>query len=130
MRYLFQGNGAGIQKTGGGSAASLNDKRIRNFVETHFKVANGCFEMREVFEAEVLKALPYSYDSTLKRVLFLPRKAAKNSELKQTLLDTFAELLREEWLVAVRSDLLDAHAWYLPFLLLNLLNQEWFMTVR
>ena len=86
--------------------------------------------MRKVFEAEVLKALPYSYDSTLKRVLFLPRKAAKNSELKQTLLDTFAELLREEWLVAVRSDLLDAHAWYLPFLLLNLLNQEWFMTVR
>ena len=45
----------------------------------------------------------------------MPRKAAKNSELKQILLDPFAEVLREEWLVAVRSDLLDAHAWYLPF---------------
>ena len=45
----------------------------------------------------------------------LRRNVAKNPKLKQILLDTFAELLREEWLVAVESNSLDVQAWYLPF---------------
>ena len=64
------------------------------------------------FKSEVLEALSNNYKSTLKRTLSLSHNAAKNSELKQTLQDTFAELLHEEWLVAVDSNLLDAHEWF------------------
>ena len=94
---------------------SLNVERARNLVETHIKVANGRYEMPEPFKSEVVEALPNNYECTLKRTLSLRRNTAKNSELKQILLDTFAELLREEWLVAVESNLLNARAWYLPF---------------
>ena len=48
------------------------------------------------FKSEVLEALPNNYESALKRTLSLRRNVAKNPELKQILLDTFAELLREE----------------------------------
>ena len=94
---------------------SLNDKRARNLVETRIKVANGRYETPVPFKLEVLKALPNNYESALKRTLSLRRNVAKNPELKKILLNTFAELLREEWLVAVESNLLDVQAWYLPF---------------
>ena len=47
------------------------------------------------------------------------RNAARNSKLKSILLDTFAELLREEWLVPVDGASVDDHAWYLPFFVTN-----------
>ena len=94
---------------------SLNDERARNLVETRIKVANGRYEMPVPFKSEVLEALPNNYESALKRTLSLRRNVAKNPKLKQILLDTFAELLREEWLVAVESNSLNVQAWYLPF---------------
>ena len=94
---------------------SLNDERARNLVETRIKVANGRYEMPVPFKSEVLEALPNNYESALKRTLSLRRNVAKNLKLKQILLDTFAELLREEWLVAIESNSLDVQAWYLPF---------------
>ena len=94
---------------------SLKGERARNLVKTRIKVANGRHEMPVPFKSEVLKALPNNYENTLKRTMSLRRIVAKNPELKQILLDTFAELLREEWLVAVESNLLDVQAWYLPF---------------
>ena len=94
---------------------SLNDERARNLVETRIKVANGRYEMPVPFKSEVLEALPNNYESALKRTLSLRRNVAKNPKLKQILLDTFAELLREEWLVAVESNSLDVQAGYLPF---------------
>ena len=94
---------------------SLNDERARNFVETPIKVANGRYEMPVPFKSELLEALSNNYESALKRTLSLRRNVAKNPELKQILLNTFAELLREEWLVAIESNSLDVQAWYLPF---------------
>ena len=94
---------------------SLNDELARNLVETHIKVANGRYEMPVPLKSEVLEVLPKNYESALKRTLSLSRNAAKNLELKQIFLDTFAELLREEWLAAVESYSLDARGWYLPF---------------
>ena len=89
---------------------SLNDERARNLVETRIKVSNGRYEMPVPFKSEVLEALPNNYESALKRTLSLRRNVAKNLKLKQILLDTFAELLREEWLVAVESNSLDVQA--------------------
>ena len=94
---------------------SLNEERARNLVETSIKVAIGRYEMPVPFKLEVLEALPNNYKSALKHTLSWRPNAAKNPELKQILLNTFAELLREEWLVAIESSSLDAQAWYLPF---------------
>ena len=91
---------------------SLNDERARNLVEIRIRVANGGYEMPVPLKSEVLEALPNNYESALKRTLSLRRNVDKNPELKQILLDTFAELLRE---VAVESNSLDIQAWYLPF---------------
>ena len=79
----------------------------------HILRSQSRYEMPIPFKSEVLEAFPHNYESALKHTLSLRRKAAKNPELKQILLDTFAELLREEWLVAVESNSLDAQAWYL-----------------
>ena len=87
-------------------------------------------EMPVPFKSEVLEALSSNYESALKHTLSLRRKAAKNPELKQILLDTFAELLREEWLVALKViRLMPKHGTF-RFLLLNLLNQELYTTGR
>ena len=61
---------------------------------------------------DVLKMLPSNCQSALKRTLPLRRNAARNPKLKSILQDTFAELLREEWLVPVDGALVDDHAWY------------------
>ena len=94
---------------------SLNDERARNLVETRIKVANRRYEMPVHFKLEVLEELPNNYESALKRTLSLRRNVAEKHVLKQILLDTFAELLREEWLVAAESNSLHVQAWYLPF---------------
>ena len=72
---------------------------------------------------EVLQKLPDNYNSALKRTLSLRRNALRNPTLKKTLLNTFAELVPEEWIVpAVLSDC--DTKWYLPFLLPSLPNLE------
>ena len=75
---------------------SLNDELAKKLVEPQIKVANGRYEMPVLFKSDVLKILPNNYESALKRTLSLRRNAARNSKLKSILLDTFAELLREE----------------------------------
>ena len=98
---------------------SLNDELAKKLVKPQIKVANGRFEMPVPFKSDVLKILPNNYESALKCTLSLRRNAARNSELKSILLDTFAELLREEWLVPVDGASVDDHAWYLPFFVTN-----------
>ena len=98
---------------------SLNDELAKKLVEPQIKVANGRYEMPVPFKSDVLKILPNNYESALKRTLSLRRNAARNSKLKSILLDTFAELLREEWLVPVHGASVDDHAWYLPFFVTN-----------
>ena len=65
------------------------------------------------FKSDVLKMLPNNYESALKRTLTLHRNVARNPKLKSVLRDTFAELLREEWLIPVEGVSVDDHAWYL-----------------
>ena len=63
-----------------------------------------------------LKKLPNNYDIALKRTLSMRRTAAKNSQLKETLTDTFAELLKHDWIVPADKNENDSYKkWYLPF---------------
>ena len=45
----------------------------------------------------------------------LRKKALGNPNLNQTLVDTFAELITEKWIVPVEEPCCDVASWYLPF---------------
>ena len=69
------------------------------------------------FKSEVHKTLPNNYDCALKRTLSMRRTARKNPHLKQTLTDTFAELIENGWIVPAGSeeDERSRPLWYPPF---------------
>ena len=77
---------------------SREDDMARFLVEPNIKVVNGRFEMPVPLKAELIETLPDNYELTLKRTLSLRTSALKNPALKQTLIDTFSELIKEGWI--------------------------------
>ena len=95
---------------------SKNDELTCSLVEPFIRVVDGRYEMPVPFKPDVLKKLPNNYDIALKRTLSMRRTAAKNSQLKETLTDTFAELLKHDWIVPADKNENDSYKkWYLPF---------------
>ena len=93
-----------------------NDELTCSLVEPFIRVVDGRYEMPVPFKPDVLKKLPNNYDIALKRTLSMRRTAAKNSQLKETLTDTFAELLKHDWIVPADKNENDSYKkWYLPF---------------
>ena len=93
---------------------SKTDELAKSLAEPHIKVVNGRYEMPVPIKNEVLLKLSDNYNVALKRALSLRRNALRNSSLKQTLLNTFAELIAEEWIVP--ADFSDCDVkWHLPF---------------
>ena len=63
-----------------------------------------------------LKKLPNNYDIALKRTLSMRRTAAKKLAVERDLTDTFAELLKHDWIVPADKNENDSYKkWYLPF---------------
>ena len=96
---------------------SKSDELAYNLVEPFIEVKEGRYQMPVPFKSEVLKTLPNNYESALQRTLTMRRTASKNSQLKQTLIDTFAELLENGWIVpaGIVGDERQYGSWYLPF---------------
>ena len=95
---------------------SKNDELTCSLVEPFIRVVDGRYKMPVPFKPDVLKKLPNNYDIALKRTLSMRRTAAKNSQLKETLTDTFAELLKHDWIVPADKNKNDSYKkWYLPF---------------
>ena len=95
---------------------SKNDELTCSLVEPFIRVEDGRYEMPVPFKPDVLKKLPNNYDIALKRTLSMRRTAAKILELKETLTDTFAELLKHDWIVPADKNENDSYKkWYLPF---------------
>ena len=96
---------------------SKNDELTCCLVEPYIEVRNGRYEIPVPFKSEVFKTLPSNYDCALKRTLSMRRTACKNPHLKQTLSDTFAELIENGWIVPAGSvkDKRSRPLWYLPF---------------
>ena len=96
---------------------SKTDELTCSLVEPFIEVKEGRYEIPVPFKSDVLEALPNNYESALKRTLSMRRSASKNSQLKQTLTDTFAELLEHGWIVSADSerDKIAESSWYLPF---------------
>ena len=78
---------------------SKNDELTYSSVKPFIRIVDGRYEMPVPLKPEVLKELPNNYDIALKRTLSMRRTVAKNSQLKETLIDAFAELLKHEWIV-------------------------------
>ena len=82
---------------------SKNDELTCSLVEPYIEVKDGRYEIPVPFKSEVLKTLPNNYDCALKRTLSMRRTACKNPHLKQTLTDTFTELIENGWIVPAGS---------------------------
>ena len=92
---------------------SKNDELTCSLVEPSIRVVDGRYEMPVRFKPDVLEKLPNNYDIALKRTLSMRRTAAKNSQLKETLTDTFAELLKHDWIVPADKNENDSYKkWY------------------
>ena len=100
---------------------SKNDELPCSLVEPCIEVKDGRYEIPVPFKSEVLKTLPNNYDCALKRTLSTRRTACKNPHLKQTLTNTFAELIENGWIVPAGSveDKRSRPLWYLPFFVIH-----------
>ena len=68
---------------------------------------------------KIVKSLPNNFDYALKRTKAVRCSASKNDTLKQTLLETFRELIDEQWIVPVDRNATTGKVWYLPFFVNN-----------
>ena len=85
-------------------------------VEPFIRVVDGRYEMPVPFKPEVVKEVPDNYDIALKQTLSMRRTAAKSSQLKETLADTFTELLKHDWILPADKNKNDSYMkWHLPF---------------
>ena len=96
---------------------SKNDELTCSLVEPYIEAKDGGYEIPVPFKSEVMKTLPNYYDCALKRTLSMRRTACNNPHLKQTLTDTFAELIENGWIVPAErvEDKRSRPLWYLPF---------------
>ena len=99
---------------------SREDDMARSLVEPNIKVVNGRFEMPVPLKAELVETLPDNYELALKRTLSLRTSAVKNPVLKQTLIDTFSELIKEGWIESVDNVHSVSPKWYLPYFVTKL----------
>ena len=66
-------------------------------------------------KAKLNKTLPDDYELALKRNLSLRMSALKNPVLKQTLIDTFSEVIKEGWSESVDNVHSVSPKWYFPY---------------
>ena len=94
---------------------SRNDERAEEIVESDIKVVDNRYEIPVPLNMAVVEQLPNNYQSALDRAVSVRRSALKNSDLKETLTDTFGELIDEKWIVPVEENSSSGPTWYLPF---------------
>ena len=94
---------------------SKNNELARSLVEPYIKVENDRYRMPFPVKQDVIDIMPNNYNYALKRTKSLRENAIKNSSLKDTLIATFAELIKEGWIEPVEKVYSDQITWYLPF---------------
>ena len=95
---------------------SRNEDIAREIVESNIKIVDDRYEIPVPLKPEVVERLPNNYHSALNRTLLIQKRALKNVKLREILLNTFQELLDENWLVPVYDSISEQDkCWYLPF---------------
>ena len=95
--------------------SSRTDELANSLVSPHINVVNERYEMPVPFKNDILAKLPNNYVNALKRTRTLKNKAMKDPELRKFLINTFAELIDEGWIVPIDERMPDESVWYLPF---------------
>ena len=95
---------------------SRNEDIAREIVESNIKIVDDRYEIPVPLKTDVVERLPNNYHSALNRTLLIQKRALKNVKLREILLNTFQELLNENWLVPVYDSISEQDkCWYLPF---------------
>ena len=94
---------------------STSDKITRELVEPNVNVVNNRYEIPVPLKVDVVEALPNNYAYSFDRNFLLRKSALKNNSVKKTLIDTFHEIISNEWLVPVDSNPSCKPCWYFPF---------------
>ena len=103
---------------------STSNEITRELVEPNVNVVNNRYEIPVPLKVDVVETLPNNYAYALDRNFLLRKSALKNNSVKKTLIDTFHEIISNEWLVLVDSNSLCKPCWYLPFFVTSKLNLE------
>ena len=78
-------------------------------------MVEGRYEMPVPLKPQKANDLPNNYENALKRTMSLRKTTQRNPSLKQTLLDTFTELITENWIEPVKENICVGvnSTWYL-----------------
>ena len=82
---------------------SRNDELAYGLTKPLINARDSRYEIPLPFEPEKLAKLPDNCENALNRSMSLRKTALRNSTLKQTLGDTFAELISEKWIEPVKG---------------------------
>ena len=97
---------------------SKNDKLALQLLEPNTKVVEGRYEMPVPLKSQMANNLPNNYENALKRTMSLRKTTQRNPSPKQTLVDTFMELITENQIEPVEENNICVgvnFTWYLPF---------------
>ena len=100
---------------------SKNDQLTCSLVEPFIKVVSCRYQIPVPFKSAVIKTLPNNYSMALQRTLSLRKSASRNPQMKQTLIDTFSELITQGWIVPADNEVQENQVilWYLPYFVAN-----------
>ena len=81
---------------------SRNEELAHELTVPHIKVVDeGRYEIPVPLKSKKLEILPDNYDIALNRTLSLRKTASRNPQMRQTLTDTFDELISQKWIEPV-----------------------------
>ena len=112
---------------------SRNDELALELIESDIKVKDARCKTPVPFKLEKLQTLPNNCENALNRTLSLRKTALRNSQLQQTVVDTFCDWICEKWIEPIEeSSSCVKPTWYLLFFVRKSAKPrlEWYTMVR
>ena len=95
---------------------SRNEELAHELTVPNIKVVDeGRYEIPVPLKSKKLEILPDNYDIALNRTLSLRKTALHNPQMRQTLTNTFDELISQKWIEPVECSVNKKPTWHLPF---------------
>ena len=95
---------------------SRNEELAHELTVPNIKVVDeGRYEIPVPLKSKKLEILPDNYDIALNRTLSLRKTALRNPQMRQTLTNTFHELISQKWIEPVECSVNKKPTWHLPF---------------
>ena len=95
---------------------SRNEELAHELTVPSIKVVDeGRYEIPVPLKSKKLEILPDNHDIALNRTLSLRKTALRNPQMRQTLTNTFDELISQKWIEPVECSVNKKPTWHLPF---------------